>query len=730
MKAKNDLKESSFQSMRVLTRPLLSLKRGTLIELALIVGVAWLIARPLLNFDPAFHLPGNEYQPHVGVIAPFIQALKNGTEFPLWNPTAGTGRSLIADPFLFVFNPFLSLPMLLWGVINGSKVAVALNFAVAGLGAWAIGRLLGFQAITRMWCSLMYMLSGAIVSHLPVGQIQLTFALGWLPWSVASILWVGQSRNYTALVLAGLAQAMFFFAGNLYYQVYGLGCILILVAISVVEWRATPGVNAAAALRYVSAGLLAVGFIALQLFPQLASRGSIRNDGGFAPDVDVEGSQKPVDALLNYIVSDHDFYATPLLGKAPYLQESYRYVGISPFIFGLFLIPAFRRGRRREIVAFGLCFLLMLAWTDVNHSFVKEIYRALPLLFQFRWPGRALSVGGLFLITLGGFGLDELLASLRSSQAFLSLFATQNQQPYVIRLGTLLSGLVAVGAALAVGDVYQAHKEMVYLAPEATSADGDNALRWLRENDPGPYGISTALPVTEGNSITGYELGLRLFNIVDGWRSARAPQRFGQEDAISLPPNYWVISSTDLPGLPSGELLQMFGSVHVWRNRDSFPYAFYLSANRADAQTPITPADVAPAPVARRIGPNRILVEMESDDASLLVVSEAWFSGWQVWVDDRRANLTTVSATLNIYFGFGDPPVFITFPTSLMAVQVSPGRHKVAFQFDSPAFKVGLVLSATTLALSALLIGIDVRRARTPKDKAPNATTDPDSSVP
>jgi hypothetical protein len=699
-------------------------------ELALVVGVAWLIARPLLNFDPAFRLPGNEYQPHVGVIAPFIQALKNGTEFPLWNSTAGAGRSLIADPFLFVFNPFLSLPMLLWGVINGSKVAVALNFAIAGLGAWVMARLLGFQSITRLWCSLMYMLSGAIVSHLPVGQIQLSFALGWLPWSVASILWVGQSRSNTALVLAGLAQAMFFFAGNLYYQVYGLGCILILVAVGVVEWRATPGVNMTAALRYTSAGLLAIGFIALQLFPQLASRNSIRNDGGFAPGVDVEGSQRPVDALLNYIVSDHDFYATPLLGKAPYIQESYRYVGLSPFIFGLFLIPAFRRGRRKEIIAFGLCFLLMLAWTDVNHSFVKEIYRAVPLLFQFRWPGRALSVGGLFLIALGGFGLDELLASLRSSQAFLSLFATQNQPPYVVRLETLLSCLVAVGAALAVGDVYQAHKEMVGLAPEAASSDGDRALRWLRENDPGPYGISTALPVTEGNSITGYELGLRLFNIVDGWRSARAPKRFGPEDAISLPPNYWVISSADTPGLPNGELLQMFGSVHVWRNRDSFPFAFYLPANEVGAQIPITPADVAAAPVARRIGPNRILVEMESDEASLLVVSEAWFSGWQVWVDDQRADLTTVSATLNVYFGFGEAPVFITFPTSLMAVQVSPGRHKVAFQFDSPAFKAGLILSAATLALSVLLIWLDVRRARMPGDKAPNATTGPDPSLP
>ncbi|MBI3242982.1 MAG: hypothetical protein HYZ49_11880 [Chloroflexi bacterium] len=723
------MRESPIKTVLVRIRAVRFRHWGTLVELALIAFVAWLIARPLLNFDPARRLPGNEYQTHVGVIAPFIQALKNGTDFPLWNATAGTGRSLIADPFLFVFNPFLSLPMLIWGVINGSKVAVALNFGVAGLGAWVMARQLGFQAVTRLWCGLLYMLSGAIVSHLPVGQLQLSFALGWLPWSVASILWVGQSRSYTALVLAALAQAMFFFAGNLYYQLYGLASILIIVAINAVEWSATPSLNVRAGLRYLAAGLLALGLIALQLFPQLASRGAIRNDGGFGSDVEVEGSQKPADALLNYIVSDHDFYVTSLLGKAPYIQESYRYVGVSPFLFALFLAPAFRRGRRKQIVAFGLCFLLMLAWADLNHSFVKEIYRALPLLFQFRWPGRALSVGGLFLIFLGAFGLDELLASLRSSQTLLSIFTAPGQQQFVIRLGPLLSSLVVVGAGLAVNDVYQAHKEMVSLSAES-SPDGEDALRWLRENDPGPYGISTALAVTENGSITGYELGLRLFSIVDGWRSARATQQIGQEDAISLPPTYWVILNTDLPGLPNADLLQTFDSVNVWRNRDSFPYAFYLPVDRARAQTPIALADVTAAPVARRDGPNRLLVEMEGEEASLLVVSEAWFSGWQVWVDDRRADLTTVSTALNVYFGFEDPPLYLTFPASLMAVQVSPGRHKVVFQFESPAFKVGLALSAATLLISALLIWADVRRVRASKAKPSNTPTIPDTGLP
>ena len=705
----------SIKSIYELIRNVLVNKWGAFIELAVIVGAAWLVARPLLNFDPALRPPGNEYQAHVGVIIPFLEALKNGTEFPQWNPTAAIGRSLLADPFVFVFNPFLSLPMLLWGVVNGTKIALAFNFVIAGLGMWTVGRLLSFQGITRLWCSLLYMLSGGLVSHLPVGQIQLTFALGWLPWSIASILLVARSRTYLALVLVGLIQAMFYFAGNLYYQMYGLACILVIVVIYSIKWSATPRVDVAVGLRYVAAGLLSVGLIALQLFPQLASQDSIHNSGGFGPnDTEFGGSQTPVNALLNYVVSDRDYYFDPVLGKAPYIQESYRYIGLSPFIFALFLAPAFLHGRRKEIIAFALCFLFMLAWTDMNHSFVQDLYRAVPVLFQFRWPGRALGVGGFFLILLGGFGLAELFALLRASQSTLSIFSAQNQQHFTIRLGALLGFGVVVGVGLAVNNVYLTNRDMVYLET-LTSPDWDNALRWLRENDPGPYAVSTAPTITSAGSITGYGLGLRFLNILDGWHPARVPQRIGQQDAVSLAPNYFVIFSADKLSEPNAELMQTFGTVQVWRNANSFPYAFYLPIGKASTQAVITPADVASAALARRDGPNRILVEMESDEQSLLVVSEAWFSGWRVWVDEQPTDLTTVSTALNLYLGYGESPVLLTFPASMMAVQLPPGHHTVLFQFVSPGFTFGLIVSVVTLFVSAGLIWLDLRRVKLSK---------------
>ncbi|MFQ5944549.1 MAG: hypothetical protein ACE5JF_13460 [Anaerolineales bacterium] len=116
-------------------------------------------------------LPGSEFQAHVGFMELFNLWLSGGSEFPLWNPVAGYGRSLIADPFLFVFNPFISVPMAALGLINGSKVAVLLHLLIGGFGAWLLARVLGFGRPARLWCGLLYMMSGAFPAYLYAGQI-------------------------------------------------------------------------------------------------------------------------------------------------------------------------------------------------------------------------------------------------------------------------------------------------------------------------------------------------------------------------------------------------------------------------------------------------------------------------------------------------------------------------------------------------------------------------------
>jgi len=662
--------------------------RRALVEIAVIAVVAIFYARPILDFDSRRSMPGNEYQAHAGSVIPFVQWLREGQEFPLWNPVVEYGRSWIGDPFLFVFNPFLSLPMVFWGVVNGTKVAVFLNLLLAGLGRWVLGRLLKFDTPARLWASLLYMLSGSLVSHLPVGQEQLAFALDWLPWSLAGFMWALRTRSWASVAGASAAQALFFFTGNFYYQMYGFTCLLVIAVAYMMEWMPVR-LNREAIRQTALVGIVSLGLVAIQFLPQLASRSSIRNAGGFVPeDEEFYGSQTPANALVNYIVSDKEFINSPILDKAPYIQESYRYIGLIPFVLLFWLIPAAQRGNRREIIAFAICFLLMLAWASIRYSFFKEIYRAIPILFQFRWPGRAMNVGVLYLILLSGYGLDELWRRLRSIQGRLVLNDESELPIFAFHGRTVLLALVVVGVGWSVQDVYTAHHDLFYLDALA-SPEVDTGLAWLRAQDSTEYAMHTTSAITNLHTFDAYGSRMRFVDISDGWGAAPTNVVLGRPEAVTVQPKYWLIWEVETVDDPQAELLKQFGTLQIWR-APGFPYAFLIPVNRLTREPFVVDSqEVASATSARRDGPNRIVIKATVDETSVLVISESWFIDWKVWVDGRIAPLESVS--------------------SLLAVQLTPGRHEVVFQYDPLAFKIGSGLSGLTLLL---IIGLVLRERR------------------
>ncbi len=676
------------------SRAAFRVSRLTLFEIAVLVFAVSFYSAPLLNFDPSLILYGGEYQAHVGSVVPFIQWIKEGAEFPLWNPILENGRSLIADPLIFAFNPFATIPMIVWGVINGTKIAVALNFFIAALGVWMIGKLLNFEMPTRLWTSLLYAFSGALSAHLNIGQIQLTFALGWLPWSIAAVLWVVKSRGYTPIVFASVAQAIFFFAGNLYYQVYGVVCLALIIIVFLIEVKPLR-LNLDVLRRTFLLGLLSIGLTAIQLFTFISTRSEIRNFGGYAPNEEqFLGSQTPVNALLNYVIADRDFINSSMLDRVPYLQESYRYIGVTPFLFLLLLIPAAERGRRREIIALALCFALMLAWVAVRYNFIKDIYHAVPLLAQFRFPGRALSVGALFLILLGGFGLDQLWRWLQTIQGQVAIHDGHGAAVFTLNSRIIFLTLILVGVGFAVADEFSFNQQWFAL-DRFIPSEVDTALAWLRDTDRGEYALHTTSAVTTQRALAAYEKRLRYVDLRHGWEPAGTSRLLGHPNAITLQPKYWVIWKGEDVGAANLDLIKEFEKAQIWQAPDAFPFAFLIPVERLSAAASvIAPHEVTPATQARRESPNRIMVQTQADNSTVLVISESWFSGWKVMVDGREATLVSIS--------------------NLLAVQLSAGTHTVAFQYDPLSFRIGLMVSALTLVLAFGLVIYEWRLIRQP----------------
>ena len=84
--------------------------------------------------------------------------------------------------------------------------------------------------------------------------------------------------------------------------------------------------------------------------------------------------------------------------------------------------------------------------------------------------------------------------------------------------------------------------------------------------------------------------------------------------------------------------------------------------------------------------PNQICIEVEGDSAGWLVLTDMWFPGWTCTVDGRPADI------------FRADYVF-------RAVRVPAGAREVVFRFAPESYRLGKLISVSTLGLLAVLTG-------------------------
>jgi membrane protein YfhO len=110
--------------------------------------------------------------------------------------------------------------------------------------------------------------------------------------------------------------------------------------------------------------------------------------------------------------------------------------------------------------------------------------------------------------------------------------------------------------------------------------------------------------------------------------------------------------------------------------------------------TPASRGGVAGTVRNERRWDGAITLETESDRPAALVVSEAWFPGWEASVDGRPKQVMRAD-------GF------------VLGVLVPPGRHRIRLRYVAPGVDAGASLSvASLIALAAVAIAINIKRRR------------------
>lgn len=123
------------------------------------------------------------------------------------------------------------------------------------------------------------------------------------------------------------------------------------------------------------------------------------------------------------------------------------------------------------------------------------------------------------------------------------------------------------------------------------------------------------------------------------------------------------------------------------------------------------PASLAPAAKAEPVEfisytPSHSIIQAELATSGLLIISDIYYPGWNVYVD-------------------GAPQPLYAANLMMRSVYLPAGIHQVEFVYEPLSFKVGLVISAGTVALIAMILALDWKLR--PKN---SGTTNPKSKIP
>ncbi len=647
----------------------------------LLLAVTWFCAG-FLDFSASTRLPGNEAEVFQTLDWTLVNSLQHYGQFPLWNPYIRTGIPFIADPMLHVYNPVVTLPVLLFGVRNGFKLAVYISFLIAALGMRQLAKTLGLKAPARVWVALMYAFAGQPLAHFFQGQYLFVLGFAWIPWVVTGLFLFTHTRRRRYIALSVFAVGWLFFSGNAYYGFYILlvGLIFALVMLPrLYAHRPWVRIDGKLLAGFVAMTVLVLGLVAIQLLPEVQFWPRIRKD------MSVAGSHNLAQVFLDYTSKDPN--RPDAYSQLPAREEFYAYIGLAPFLALAFLPLAWRRGNHRPIVFFLMIILLVLAWVTLDWMPWREAVLGMPVLRQFRHLLRILVFGSFALILLAGMGLDAFWRLAVGP----ALTGKASQPGLFARAGLLGSTFVIVFMVVSLVDLFQTN------APIVRSVDihqpAYDAMNWLRQNDTSVYYIEH-IP-TNSWAEAAIAANLRFFDAWYHFADIRSTNQQINRRPVNASPKYIIQSASDpAPGGAEIQLVYQLSETAIYQNADSLPMAFQVSKSRLSldaSQGSLTAAEVTPLSFEFS-SPNRMQVTTDGDASELLVVLVTHYPGWTAMVDGQHVDLYNIGGYL--------------------AVDMRAGEHTYTFSFRPSAFFVGLLISLFAVGLTLFLYFSDLNLSR------------------
>ena len=464
-------------------------------ELVFIIVVGIWATSSYTDMNPALRLGGGEAEYMTRTAFALGTTLPAKGYLPLWQPYLEFGDPSLENPVSFAFNPFIAWPCILFGTANGIKVSIALTAIIAGLGGWALARVLGLGMLARLLLAMLCLGKGNMHSFLALGHYALVIVQAYFPWIFTGVIGIFKGYKRWPIVMIAVAFALVFWTGLPWFPpalVLTIGMLTLMCAVGVKTVTVDGVIHRQFVIGWSKLLMVVVALgLALSLsmstfLPLWAKRDYIGQSTVFN-DVHVD-----IGGLVGFFFNNVKNMQEAVLIPQGTAYSYYSYISPAWYaaLLGLMLLALIVLRRKLpplywQVIIGGLSIVVFCTlWGAGENPVIEWFYDVIPLANQFRHVSRVLGLASMWLAVLTAINADAIWRELVSKPFWWNSpwFSSKTvRRPLQVMLASCLI-VTTASASYDVTRQWQVSWGDHFIQPEDPWED--YCISWLRKQYP------------------------------------------------------------------------------------------------------------------------------------------------------------------------------------------------------------------------------------------------------
>jgi len=351
-------------------------------------------------FDPNV-IVNNDLNGNIVPLLHFKESIFDYHKFPQWNPYINQGIPIISDPLYGIYNPLISIPILIFPYQSAIKVTYFASLFIACISMFLLLRLYKISNVSSTIIALTYASGTYFASRIVAGHLEKVVSFALLPLFLYCLIKIMRAKNVLWAGLGAIVISLILFSGDIYNALF---CLYSLAAVFIYSLFK----DKKASFYIFLTGILFLLFSSIKIIPMIELQNYISKIK--EPYI---GDLNLLSLILNLFLPFDDIiskiFPSQTVSTGFGWWESLAFIGPIATLGLIYIIKALFTKRGSElsllIVLTVLFFLLSTPGSLFNP--IRYITYIIEPLQYFHVPSRILALWGIVILVSLGIFIDK-----------------------------------------------------------------------------------------------------------------------------------------------------------------------------------------------------------------------------------------------------------------------------------------------------------------------------------